>query len=254
MNNEYAEKTEEKGFSWAETIKTILYALVIAITFRSFAFEPFHIPSASMKSTLLIGDYLFVSKYSYGYSRYSFPLGLPLFEGRVMRTAPQRGDIVVFRPPSQPRVDFIKRIIGMPGDSIQVKQGVLYINGKPLERRQLDDFTDIEDMQNAHSVARFSETLPEGKVITVLKERNRDFANNTPVYHVPEGNYFMMGDNRDNSHDSRFSDIGYIPEENIVGRAEMIFYSANVTISPLRHPVQWFQDALRYDRFFVELK
>ena len=250
MNEQPADKQDKSLFSWDESIRTIVFAILIAVVFRSFAFEPFHIPSSSMKSNLLIGDYLFVSKYSYGYSRYSFPLGLPIFKGRVFKTAPKRGDVLVFRPVAQPRVDFIKRVIGLPGDTIQVKEGILYINGKPLPRKQIADYTDDENAQNMHSVSRYEETLPEGKVITILKERNNDFMNNTPVYTVPQGNYFMMGDNRDNSHDSRFSDLGFVPEENIVGRAEIIFYSANVNIPFLINPVEWFERALRPERFF----
>ncbi|NBX03532.1 MAG: signal peptidase I, partial [Alphaproteobacteria bacterium] len=197
MTIQVIENQKKKKSSWDETIRTIVYAILIAVVFRSFAFEPFHIPSGSMKSNLLVGDYLFVSKYSYGYSRYSFPLGLPLFKGRIGGSEPKRGDVVVFRPPSQPRIDFIKRIMGLPGDKIQVKQGVLYINGAPLPRHQVDDYTDNENPRNVHPISRFEETLPEGKVVGVLKERDNDYANNTPVFTVPEGHYFMMGDNRD---------------------------------------------------------
>ena len=255
MTNKPIEQEEKNQFSWDETIRTVLFATLIAITFRSFAFEPFHIPSASMKSNLLIGDYLFVSKYSYGYSRYSFPFGLPMFKGRVLElNKPKRGDVLVFRPPAQPRVDFIKRVIGLPGDKIQVKDGLLYINGTALQRRQVEDYTDDTKPNNLRSVARYEETLPEGKVVSILKERNTDYMNNTPVFTVPEGHYFMMGDNRDNSHDSRFSDMGYIPEDNIVGRAEMIFYSADVTIPFLQDPINWVKRALRPGRFFTHIE
>jgi len=241
---------------WDESIRTILFALLLAVCFRSVAFEPFHIPSGSMKSTLLVGDYLFVSKYTYGYSRYSFPFGLPIFHGRVMELRhPQRGDVVVFRPPGLPNTDFIKRIMGLPGDKLQMKDGILYINDKPLARKQVDDFTDAEDMANIHPVEQFVETLPEGKTHMVLREPSHALVqegidpNNTPVYTVPPDHYFMMGDNRDNSGDSRFpSPVGYVPEENIVGRAELIFFSTDGT-AQLDNPVSWFR-AMRFNRFF----
>ena len=244
------QNNDQNSFSWDETIRTVVFAVLIAVFFRSFAFEPFHIPSSSMKSNLLIGDYLFVSKYSYGYSRYSFPLGLPVFKGRILGSEPKRGDVLVFRPAAQPRIDFIKRVMGLPGDTIQMKEGILYINGNALPQKRVDDYTDEENKQNVHAVARYEQTLPEGKVITILKERNNDFMNNTPLFTVPAGHYFMMGDNRDNSHDSRFSDIGFVPAENIVGRAEVIFYSADVNVPFLINPVNWAETALRTERFF----
>jgi len=240
----------QKNFSWNETVRTVLVALALALFFRSFFFEPFHIPSGSMKNTMLVGDYLFVSKYRYGYSRYSFPLGLPLFEGRAMElTEPKRGDIVVFRPPSNPRIDFIKRVIGLPGDHIQVKDGVLFINGEALKRKLIGDVADSDIPGTMKTVQEFAETLPEGKVIHVLKRTSEGFANNTPMYTVPERHYFMMGDNRDNSHDSRFlDDVGYVSEENIVGRAEIIFYSNDGT-AHLSDPASWVR-SMRFDRFF----
>lgn len=237
---------------WDETIRTLIFAILLAVCFRSFLFEPFHIPSGSMKSNLLVGDYLFVSKYTYGYSRYSFPFGAPIFKGRTYGSDPKRGDVIVFRQPINPRVDFIKRLIGLPGDRIQVIDGVLYINDKPLPRKQLDDYTDIENPRNARAVPRFAETLPEGKVIEILKEHTSGMINNTRVYEVPEGHYFFMGDNRDNSHDSRYlSDIGYVPEANIVGRAEIIFFSTDG--SATLNPISWFA-SLRSDRFFKRIE
>jgi len=242
----------KKKHPWDDTIRTLLLAFLLAIAFRSFAFEPFHIPSGSMKSTLLVGDYLFVSKYSYGYSRYSFPFGLPLFKGRVLEfQKPQRGDVVVFREPSHPRVDFIKRIIGLPGDRIQLKDGIVYINDVALKRQPLDEFADDEDPNHVNSIPRFTETLPDGKVITILKELHplTPEGNNTPIYEVPPNYYFMMGDNRDHSYDSRFaSGVGYVPEENIVGRAEMIFFSVDGSFE-WANPVSWFS-AMRFGRFF----
>lgn len=250
-----ADQPQEKKdkYSWDETIRTVLIAFVLALAFRSLAFEPFHIPSASMKSNLLIGDYLFVSKYTYGYSRYSFPFGLPLFKGRIMELdEPQRGDVVVFREPANPRIDFIKRIIGMPGDRIQMKDGILYINGEAVKRKPIEDFTDIDAHGSAKSVAHFAETLPEGKVIGVLKQYRFGPADNTPVYHVPPKHYFMMGDNRDMSHDSRFPDLGYVPEENLVGRAEIIFFSTDGS-AEWPNPLSWFS-AMRLNRFFKRIE
>jgi signal peptidase I len=237
---------EQKKYSWDDTIRTIIVAVLLAVIFRSFLFEPFHIPSGSMKNNLLVGDYLFVSKYTYGYSRYSFPLGFPIFEGRIGGRKPERGEVVVFRLPVNPRVDYIKRVMGLPGDSIQVKEGIVYINGTPLERKREADY---DDSETGRSVRRFAETLPEGKVIHILKERLNGPADNTQVYVVPQGYYFMMGDNRDNSRDSRFlEDVGYIPEENIVGRAEMIFFSKDGT-ARLINPFSWIA-ATRFSRIF----
>ncbi|MEK6746720.1 MAG: signal peptidase I [Pseudomonadota bacterium] len=245
------EKSDEKKHSsWNDSIKTILLAVVLALTVRSFAYEPFNIPSGSMKSNLLVGDYLFVSKYSYGYSRYSFPLGIPFFEGRILASEPKRGDVVVFRFPPNPRIDYIKRLIGLPGDKVQVKEGILYINDKSLERHYVDDFSDTENNM-VKSIPRFAETLPEGKVVKILLEKGTGPVNNTPEFIVPEGKYFMMGDNRDNSIDSRLT-VGFVPAENLVGRAETIWFSTDGSAQYL-NPISWFT-ALRIDRFFKRVE
>jgi signal peptidase I len=252
MNENNKENT--KHYSFFDGLRTLIFAFCLAILFRSLAYEPFHIPTGSMKNTLLVGDYLFVSKYAYGYSRYSFPLGLPFFSGRVMdMNQPKRGDIVVFRVPLKPHVDFIKRIIGMPGDRIQLKEGMVYINGEELKRQRITDYADDENKKNIRSIPTYSETLPEGKVITILKQYKIGPADDTPIYTVPEGHYFMMGDNRDNSHDSRYlEDLGFIPEENIVGRAEILFFSTDGTFR-LKDPVSWFT-SMRTERFFKRLE
>ncbi|MDX2074457.1 MAG: signal peptidase I [Alphaproteobacteria bacterium] len=241
--------SEKEHYSWNETIRTVILAVIIAMTFRSLAFEPFHIPSGSMKSNLLIGDYLFVSKFSYGYSRYSFPFGLDIFDGRVLEfNKPERGDVVVFRLPHNPRIDFIKRVMGLPGDSIQVREGIVYINGNPLPRTPVDIWEDVNsETGQTYQMPRVQETLPEGKDITILK-MPYGRADNTRLFVVPEGKYFVMGDNRDNSTDSRFEEVGFVPEENIVGRAQMIFFSADETFSIL-NPLGWFS-SLRFSRFF----
>jgi signal peptidase I len=225
---------EKKPSELNETIKTLFFAFIFALVFRSFAYEPFHIPSGSMKSNLLIGDYLFISKFSYGYSKYSFPLALIPFEGRVFASKPERGDIVVFRPPGRPNDDFIKRLIGLPGDRIQMKHGLLYINGTPIKKEYVDDWTDTDVPAVESVLKRYRETLPEGKSYLAVYKSDNDPIDNGPEFLVPEGHYFMMGDNRDNSEDSRFNaedprvpigPVGFVPEENLVGRAEIILFS-----------------------------
>jgi signal peptidase I len=211
-----------------ETAKTIIIAVILALIFRSVAYEPFHIPSGSMKGNLLIGDYLFVSKFSYGYSRYSFPFGYDLFPGRILNDdRPQRGDVVVFRKPTDPSVDFIKRVIGLPGDRVQILDGVVYLNGEEIKRKRVEDYKEFDsENRKAVSIPQYEETLPSGRSYKVLDEEKFGMVDNTGVYHVPEGHYFVLGDNRDNSTDSRFLDVvGYIPEQNLVGRAEIIVLS-----------------------------
>jgi signal peptidase I len=220
-------KRKEGGI--AETLRVIVHALIIALVIRTFLFQPFNIPSGSMKSTLLVGDYLFVSKYSYGYSHFSFPFSPPLFSGRIWASPPDRGDVVVFRLPRDDSTDYIKRVIGLPGDTVQMINGLLHINGQPVKRELIDYFVETEEGRGTLPVKRWRETLPNGVSYTTLDLRDNGVHDNTPVYHVPAGNYFMMGDNRDNSTDSRVrpevGGVGYVPFENLVGRAQIIFFS-----------------------------
>lgn len=220
---------QNKG-SFGETVQTVIIAIVIALGVRTFAYEPFNIPSGSMKETLLVGDYLFVSKFSYGYSKYSLPLSLPVIDDRIFFTEPKRGDVTVFKLPSDPSTDYIKRIVGLPGDRVQVINGLLHINGEPVKRERVEDFIEIDSYSGSvRRVPRYLETLPGGKQHYIL-EASGDMGSldNTPEFLVPEGHYFAMGDNRDNSRDSRvIYEVGFIPRENLVGRAEFLFFSVD---------------------------
>lgn len=233
----------EENALW-ETIKVVVQALVLALLVRTFLFQPFTIPSGSMKSNLLIGDYLFVSKYSYGISKHSIPFAPDLFSGRIFGSEPKRGEVAVFKLPSNPSIDYIKRVIGLPGDKIQMKQGVLFINGTEVKKVPVGDFRDGE---TGDVIPMFKETLPNGVEHTTLDLTPLGDGDNTGVFEVPAGHYFMMGDNRDNSLDSRF-DVGFVPFENFVGPAKVIFFS----VSNGSHPLyfwKWPSD-MRFDRLF----
>ena len=258
-------KTKSSGFF--ESVKTIVYALLIALVIRTAAFEPFNIPSGSMLPTLEIGDYLFVSKFSYGYSKHSLPLSLPLIPGRILFSEPKRGDVAVFKLPEDNKTDYIKRIVGLPGDKIQMKVGRLHINGKEVHRRKIKDY----EFEKEGPVTRYIETLPgpNGKKHEILEIQNDqgdlDDINRKRSFHkfahlklrqdgsfiVPKNKYFAMGDNRDNSQDSRTNIVGFIPKENLVGRAEILFFSKNNT-------ARWWEvwkwpGAIRTDRFFKKI-
>ena len=238
-----------------DTVKTVFYAILIALLVRTVGYEPFNIPSGSMIPTLLIGDYLFVSKFSYGYSRYSLPFGLPLIPGRILFSEPERGDVVVFKLPSDNSSDYIKRIVGLPGDTIQVVGGVLQINDKAVKREHIEDYRLRKSTGNFVSLTRYIETLPNGKSHPILEtDGDNGFLDDWPrphgsaKYHVPAGHYFAMGDNRDNSSDSRI--FSTIPMQNLVGRAEFLFLSVDGAIWKFW---QWPQ-SLRFERMFTEIE
>ena len=214
-------KRQEGGI--AETARVIVHALIIALVIRTLLFQPFNIPSGSMQNTLLIGDYLFVSKFSYGYTHYSLPFSPPLFSGRIWSAEPQRGDVVVFRFPKDDSIDYIKRVIGLPGDRIQVRDEHLYINDDPVKRERIED-GETDEFGRTIPVKRWRETLPNGVTYVTLETPGRPNLANTKIFEVPPGHYFMMGDNRDNSSDSR-ADVGFVPFENLIGRAQVIFFS-----------------------------
>ena len=217
--------TKKKEGGIAETVRVVINALIIALVIRTFLFQPFNIPSESMKATLLVGDYLFVSKYSYGYTHYSLPFSPRLFSGRIFGGTLKRGDVVVFRLPRDDSVDYIKRVVGLPGDKIQMIDGVLNINGTPVKRERVEDYVSDEDGV-AQRVKQYRETLPNGVSYVTMDLTENGFLDNTQVYTVPPDHYFMMGDNRDNSTDSRvLSQVGYVPYENIIGKAQIIFFS-----------------------------
>ena len=245
-------KSGGSGSESFEFVKTIFFALLIAFVLRVILFQPFTIPSASMEPNLYEGDYIVVSKWSYGYSKHSIPFSPPIFDGRILAQAPKRGDVVVFKLPRDDKTDYIKRLIGLPGDRIQMVANVLHINGQPV-RDVVVSGADVTNMYGM-PIVRMRETLPEGKTITIQDFGPGNDLDDTPVFEVPAGHYFMMGDNRDNSIDSRVEQsqgVGLVPEENLIGKAEIILFSWSPGAS-LWNPISWFQK-IRPSRFFTVL-
>jgi len=250
MSSEANANTKDEGGGFLDTIRVIIHALILAFIVRIFLYQPFNIPSGSMIPTLLVGDYLFVSKFSYGYSKYSLPWSPDLFDGRILASEPKRGDVAVFKLPTDNETDYIKRVVGLPGDRVQMIRGVLQINGKAVERRRIEDFVLREDGRERR-IPRFVETLPDGGAsFETLDLIQGSDADDTPVFEVPADHFFMMGDNRDNSTDSRFfggRGVGFVPRDNLIGRAEIIFFSIGDTAS-LFQPWRWPLE-IRWGRF-----
>ena len=234
-----------------DNIKTIFYALVIAIVIRSLLIQPFYIPSSSMEPTMLIGDRLFVTKYSYGYSKHSFPFSPSIFNGRLFSNLPKRGDVVVFKTTRDNRTDFIKRLIGLPGDNIQFIKGDVYINNNQIPK-SITSKSDVIYCGNQVKVNTFQETLPNGKIHKVVYYKNNSYQN-TGIFIVPKKHYFFLGDNRDCSSDSRYlTGLGYVPEVNLVGKARFIFFSSDFRIGSIFSFRKWHK-TIRFDRFFKRI-
>jgi len=248
--NDKTKQSASKGFvsEIVETIGIVFQALLIAIVFQVFFFQPFFIPTASMQSSLMIGDYVLASKYSYGYGKYSIPyVSLP-FNGRLLQRQPKRGDIAVFKPVGQ-KDAYIKRVVGLPGDKLQVIDGILNINGVALKREKTGTTIDKDSVGRTIEVTQYRETLPSGISYTIQEISDNQYLDNTAVYNVPAGHYFMMGDNRDRSGDSRIlSSVGFVPASNLIGKAQFRFFSITDNISPWK--IWLWPNNVRLDRMF----
>ena len=237
------EKKKSKTKEWL----SLLGAIVIALLIRTIIFEPYSIPSSSMKPNFWIGDYLFVSKYTYGVSNASLPLEPNIFDGRILELGkPERGDVIVFKSPNNRYINYIKRLIGLPGDEVQVKDGIIYINGEMITQKEAGTFTDTD----GHVLKKNIETLPNGVSYYILDDSPNNMLDNTDVYKVPEGHYFFMGDNRDHSGDSRTSLISFVPYEKLIGKAEMIIFSNPESVIYIW---RWLFD-FNKDRFLIRIK
>ena len=236
-----------------DNVKTLFYALLIALFIRSFFFQPFYIPSSSMEPNLLIGDRLFVSKYSYGYSQHSFPFSPKIFTGRILKKTPKRGDVVVFKTPADNRTDYIKRLIGLPGDKVQIINKDLYLNGIKIEKKQVETSLNINCGGEILKVDVYEETLPNGTKYLAVYRKDGTMIN-SDVFIVPNDHYFFLGDNRDCSKDSRFlSSVGYVNFNNLVGKARIIFFSSNKKKGSFFKFWDWNQ-IVRKDRLFKKIK
>ena len=236
-----------------ENIKTLFYALIIAVIIRSLFIQPFYIPSSSMEPNLLIGDRLFVTKYSYGYSKHSFPFSPPLFKGRLFFSEPERGDVVVFKTPADNRTDYIKRLIGIPGDQIQFIDSNLYLNKSEIIKSKLSIIKKVFCGKKNMDVFTFEEILPNKRKYISVYSKEFPFQNSN-VFTVPENHYFFLGDNRDCSKDSRFlSSVGYVHKDNLVGKAQFIFFSSDRSEGSIFSFWKW-NKSLRIDRFFKRIR
>ena len=235
-----------------DNIKTLFYALIIALIIRSFLIQPFYIPSSSMEPNLLVGDRIFVTKYSYGYSKHSFPFSPPIFQGRILNNKPIRGDVIVFKTPADNRTDYIKRLIGLPGDKIRFIDSNLYINNTEILKSRISKNNKIFWGNKAINVFTFEEILPNGKKYISVYLQDYSFQN-SDLFEVPKDHYFFLGDNRDCSKDSRFlSSVGYVHKDNLVGKAQFIFFSSDKTLGSIFSFWKW-NKTVRFDRFFKRI-
>ena len=242
----------DKNF-FKENIKIIIYALTIAIFIRSIFFQPFYIPSSSMEPNLLVGDRLFVSKYSYGFSKHSFPFSPNLFKGRILFSEPKRADVVVFKTPADNRTDYIKRLIGLPGDSIQFINGDIYLNNNQILKTQLKKYSKINCGKVTLKIDAFEEKLPNSKTYVAVYDKKNTYIN-SDKFTVPKDHYFFLGDNRDCSKDSRYlTSVGYVHKDNLVGKARVIFFSSDYRIGSIFKFWKW-NKIIRFDRFFKIIK
>ena len=235
-----------------ENLKTLFYALIIAIFIRSILIQPFYIPSSSMEPNLLVGDRLFVTKFSYGYSKHSFPFSPPIFSGRLLSATPKRGDVVVFKTPADNRTDYIKRLIGLPGDTIQFINGNLYLNSKKIQKEVINADDSLYCGNTKINVSTYKERLPN-EITYYASYRNDISFKNSDKFIVPENHFFFLGDNRDCSKDSRFlSEVGYVHKDNLVGKAQIMFFSSDPRVGSIFKIWNW-QIIIRFDRFFKKI-
>ena len=242
----------DKNF-FIDNFKTIFYALIIAILIRSIIIQPFYIPSSSMEPNLLVGDRLFVSKYSFGYSKHSFPFSPPIFKGRILSKQPKRGDVVVFKTPVDNRTDYIKRLIGLPGDKVQFIDGSLYLNNNEILKTRISSTDIVYCGNDTIPVYTFEEKLPNGVKYNAAYNKKGSYQSSDRFF-VPKNHYFFLGDNRDCSKDSRFlSSVGYVHKDNLVGKAQIIFFSSDYRIGSILKFWKW-KDIIRIERFFKIIK
>ena len=236
-----------------ENLKTLIYALIIAVIIRSFLLQPFYIPSSSMEPNLLVGDRIFVTKYSYGISKHSFPFSPPIFDGRIFSNKPKRGDVVVFKTPADNRTDYIKRLIGIPGDRIQFIDSNLFLNNSEIIKSKISNNKSIFCGRKTIEVIKFEEILPNGKKHKIVNLKNNSYQN-SDLFIIPEDHYFFLGDNRDCSKDSRFlGSVGYVHKDNLVGKAQFIFFSSDKSVASIFSFWKW-NKSIRFDRFFKKIK